>query len=236
LSGVTLAGVIDMASATGIERVSNGLTLNGGTIDVNNNSVLSFIGDQTLGGTGSIVLGGTGASNRALSMQGDTVLTIGAGVSVRGINGTLGQAYLAGGTQNVVNGGSIVSDGGGTITVTPTSMINNGLMRAQSGTLTVQSPLSGTGTLQVDATGRDEPGQRRQDPGNWRWARPVQRSTSVQVTSPSTPTTPTPPPVPATAFNRRAGVAGTGQIVAGANVAQAITGAASPTATPPTPR
>jgi len=53
----------------------------------------------------------------------------------------------------IINNGSIISDGGGTITVTPTSMANNGLMRAQNGTLTIQSPLSGTGTLQVDATG-----------------------------------------------------------------------------------
>jgi hypothetical protein len=225
LSGVTLAGVIDMASATGIERVSNGLTLNGGTIDVNNNSVLSFIGDQTLGGTGSIVLGGTGASNRALSMQGDTVLTIGAGVSVRGINGTLGQAYLAGGTQNVVNGGSIVSDGGGTITVTPTSMINNGLMRAQSGTLTVQSPLSGTGTLQVDATGTMNLANGAKTQGTLAMGAAgaalnlgtgnLTINTDYTNTAAGT----------GNSFNRRAGVAGTGQIVAGANAAQAITGA-----------
>jgi hypothetical protein len=153
LSGVTLAGVLDLASGTSIERVNSGLTLSNGTINVNSNSVLSFSGDQTLGGNGSIVLGDTGASNRALSMQGDTVLTVGLNVVVRGHNGTLGQAYLAGGTQNIINTGSIVSDGGGTISVVPTAMINNGLMRAQNGTMTIQSPLSGTGTLQVDAAG-----------------------------------------------------------------------------------
>jgi hypothetical protein len=225
LSGVTLAGLLDMASGTGIERVSSGLTLNGGTIDVNANSVLSFAGDQTLGGTGSIVLGNTGASNRALSLEGNTTLTVASGVTVRGVNGTLGQAYLAGGTQIITNFGTINADGGGTLTVTPTSMINNGLMRAQNGTLTLQSPLSGTGTLQVDATGIVNLANGAKSQGQLvvGGAGAALHLGSGNLTISGDYTN-----VSAgigNAFNRRAGVTGTGQIVAAPNAAQAITGA-----------
>ena len=83
LSGVTLNGTLDLASGTGVERVVGGLTLNG-SINVNSNSVLSFAGSQTLGGMGTIVLGNTGANNRALSIEGDTALTIGSNIVVRG--------------------------------------------------------------------------------------------------------------------------------------------------------
>ncbi|MBI3344268.1 MAG: hypothetical protein HY028_05335 [Gammaproteobacteria bacterium] len=53
LSGVTLGGTLDLATATGEEQVKNGLTLNG-AINVNNNSILAFEGNQTVSGTGTI--------------------------------------------------------------------------------------------------------------------------------------------------------------------------------------
>ncbi|MBI3369918.1 MAG: S-layer family protein, partial [Burkholderiales bacterium] len=153
LSAVTLSGLLDM-SGTGIERVVNGLTLAGGTVKVNANSVFAFNGDQALGGTGEIVLGNTGSSNRALSMGGDTTLTVGSGVLIHGINGTLGQVYAAGGAQTLINNGTINSDGGGLISVVPsTALVNNGTLRAQSGTLNIGQGLTGTGTLQVDSAG-----------------------------------------------------------------------------------
>ncbi|MBL8314558.1 MAG: S-layer family protein [Rubrivivax sp.] len=224
LSNVTLAGLIDMSS-TSVERVTGGLTLNKGRIDVNANSVLSFSGDQTLGGTGSIVLGDTGGSNRALSLEGNTTLTVGAGVVVRGQNGTLGQAYLAGGTQNIINNGSIISDGGGTITVTPTSMANNGLMRAQNGTLTIQSPLSGTGTLQVDATGIANLANGAKTQGTLTMgAAGAALNLGTGNLTLMTDYTNAGAGV-GNAFNRRAGVSGAGLIVAGGDVTQVITGA-----------
>jgi hypothetical protein len=111
LTGVTLNGTLDLATGTSIERVVGGLTLNG-AVNVNSNSILSFVGDQSLDGSGTIVLGNTGASNRALMMEGNTTLTVGQNVLVHGVNGTLGQAYLAGGTQQLINNGTINSDGG----------------------------------------------------------------------------------------------------------------------------
>jgi len=53
--------VLDLASANGIERVTNGLTLVG-TINIGNNSHPRPTGDQTIGGTGNIVFAdGSGA-------------------------------------------------------------------------------------------------------------------------------------------------------------------------------
>lgn len=224
LSGVSFNGVLDLASGTMVERVTGGLTLNG-TVTINNNSVLSFAGDQTLGGTGAIVLGDTGASNRALSMEGNTVLTLGAGVVLRGHSGTLGQAYLAGGTQNIINTGGIISDGGRTLIVTPTNMINHGLMRAQNGTLTIQSPLSGTGTLQADATGIVNLANGAKTQGQLLMGAAGAAlnlgtgnlTINGDYTNAGAGT--------GNAFNRRAGVSGVGQIVPGGNAAQAITGA-----------
>ena len=224
LSAVSLGGLLDLASGTGIERVVNGLTLNGGTINVNANSALSFNGDQTLGGTGSIVLGSTGGSNRALGMEGSMTLTVGAGVTVRGINGTLGQAYLVGGTQNLVNNGTINSDGGGTLTVTPSALTNNGLLRAQNGILTIQSPLSGTGTLQVDSLGvmNLANGGKTQGTLVMGAAGSVLNLGSGNLTLSNDYTNAA--AGSGNSFNRRAGVNGAGLVVAGADAAQAITG------------
>ncbi|MCP5332822.1 MAG: VPLPA-CTERM sorting domain-containing protein [Pseudomonadales bacterium] len=146
LSAVTLNGNLDLASATGVERVFGGLTLNG-VIDLNSNSVLSFGGDQTLGGTGSVVLGDSGSSNRALSLEGDTTLTIGSDMVVRGKHGTLGQAYLSGGSQKLVNDGRIAADvSGGILYLAPShGTTNNGVIEAQNGgTLVLNSNVAGT--------------------------------------------------------------------------------------------
>ncbi|HMY95844.1 MAG TPA: VPLPA-CTERM sorting domain-containing protein, partial [Pseudomonadales bacterium] len=134
LSAVTLNGNLDLASATGVERVFGGLTLNG-VIDLNSNSVLSFGGDQTLGGTGSVVLGDSGSSNRALSLEGDTTLTIGSDMVVRGKHGTLGQAYLSGGSQKLVNDGRIAADvSGGILYLAPShGTTNNGVISTVAG-------------------------------------------------------------------------------------------------------
>ena len=224
-SGVTLSGLVDLASGTGIERVTGGLTLSGGRINLNSNSVLSFNGDQTLGGSGEIVLGNTGASNRALGLEGNTTLTVGSGVTVHGINGTLGQAYLAGGTQSLINNGVINSDGGGTITVGVTSALtNNGTLRAQAGTLTIQNALTGTGTLQVDSGGvmnlvNSPSSQGKLVMGA---AGSVLNIGTKNLTINSDYTN-----VAAgsgNGFDRRAGISGAGLVMAGGDVAQAITG------------
>jgi len=153
LTGVTLNGTLDLATGTSIERVTGGLTLNG-AVNINNNSILSFSGDQTLSGTGSIVLGNTGASNRALGLEGNTTLTIGSNIVVRGENGTLGQTYLSGGTQSLINNGRISADvSGGKFSLTPSNGVtNNGVLEAKNGgTLVLDANVTGTPSSHIVA-------------------------------------------------------------------------------------
>ncbi|HZP80907.1 MAG TPA: hypothetical protein VFB21_04660, partial [Chthonomonadaceae bacterium] len=137
LDGVTVNGVVDMASATGIERILDGLTLNG-TIKVNSNSILAFQGDQTLGGTGDILFGDTGSSNR-LDIEGNSTLTIGSNIKVHGQNGRIGGQDFIGATNALINNGTISADvSGGTIILTSTNgaataVTNNNTLEARNG-------------------------------------------------------------------------------------------------------
>ena len=118
LSGVTLNGNLDLATATGSERVYGGLTLNGG-ININNSSILSFGGDQTLDGTGTITLGNTGFSNH-VSIEGNSTLTVGSNILIHGENGTIGYEDYIGGAATLINNGTISADvAGGVINLTP---------------------------------------------------------------------------------------------------------------------
>src|SRR2546426_10650814 len=96
--------------------VTGGVTMSGSTINVDGASILAFQGDQTVGGTGAILLGGA-ASNR-INIEGTTTLTLGPSVVVHGQNGTIGNQNFVGGTTNLVNNGTISADvAGGTITL-----------------------------------------------------------------------------------------------------------------------
>ena len=108
--------------------------------------IVSAVLPSMLSGNGTIVLGTTGASNRALSMEGNTALTIGSNIVVRGKNGTIGQAYISGGNQFLINNGRISADvAGGSISLTPSNGItNNGVLEAQNGgTLVLNSSVIG---------------------------------------------------------------------------------------------
>jgi hypothetical protein len=228
LSGVTLTSGsnIDMASATALGRVINGMTVNG-TLNIDNSSLLNMEGDQTLAGTGSVVFG-AGANNRIGVDGGNRTLTIASGVTVRGQNGSIGLGQLVNGSGNaVINNGVINSDGGGTITVQGlgNGLQNNGLVRAQNGALNVSNALSGSGTLQVDATGSMQlaAGAKTQGTLAMGAAGAALNLNTGNLTLSTDYTN-----VGAgsgNSFNRRAGVTGTGQIVAGGNAAQVITGA-----------
>ena len=118
LSGVTLNGNLDLATATGSERVYGGLTLNGG-ININNNSILSFGGDQTLGGTGTITLGN---SRRQQPCQHRRHINLDRGlyILIHGENGTIGNEDYIGGTATLINNGTISADvAGGAINLPP---------------------------------------------------------------------------------------------------------------------
>src|SRR3989441_3931169 len=67
--------------------VTGGVTMSGSTINVDGASILAFQGDQTVGGTGAILLGGTGSSKRNNLEAGN--LALGPGIVLRGQNGTV---------------------------------------------------------------------------------------------------------------------------------------------------
>ncbi len=227
LNGATLNGIIDMASGTGIERVqAGGLTLAAGSnINVNSNSVLNFEGAQTLSGSGSITLGSTGGSNR-IGIDNNGALTVAPNVLIHGQNGTIGQAIFIGGGSTLVNNGTIAADVvGGLITIVAGTVTNNGTLHANGGTLTINNAFNGTGTAQTSGAGQLNVG-----------------ATSTVGTLLNNGTTASALNIGVNnitvssdynnanfgignAFNRRANVAGAGQILASGNVAQAITGA-----------
>ena len=226
LDGVTLAGRLDLATAAGVERVVGGLTLEGGaTIDVDNGSVVAFQGTQTLGGTGTVTFGATG--NNRLAIDGSNAqLTIGPNVTVRGTTGNIGQGvYVGGGGRALVNTGAIVSDGGGTITVSQVPLTNDGLLRAQTGTLALGTPLSGTGTLQADAGGTltlssGQPAAQGVLAITGAGATVNNGTQSLTLSRDYLNAA----AGSGDAFNRRAGLTGTGQVLAGGAPVQAIVG------------
>ncbi|MCB1966014.1 MAG: hypothetical protein KDI64_08210, partial [Candidatus Accumulibacter sp.] len=223
LNGTILNGALDMASAVGIERISaGGMTLNG-AINIGSGSILAPQGDQTIGGNGSIVFADGNASNRLNVEAGN--LTIGNNVTVRGQTGYIGQQAFAGGAATLTNNGTINADSGGTITVNVTgALTNNGTMRAQNGTLLIQDGLAGTGTLQVDSTGVTNLANTPNTQG--KLVMGAAGSTlnigtqNLTITNDYTNVA----SGSGNNFDRRAGVSGAGQIVAGGDAAQAITG------------
>ena len=223
LDNVTLNGTLDLASAFGIERVTGGMALNG-TVNIGNASILAPQGNQTISGTGSIVFADGNGSNRLNLEAGN--LTLGSGVTVRGNTGVIGQQNYVGGAATLTNQGSIVSDGGGTITVNPSgALTNDGLFRAQNGTLVVQRNVGGTGTLQVDGAGAMTLANGGNSQGALRMGAAgaaLNLGTGNLVISSDYTNTGA---GSGNSFNRRAGVTGTGQIQAGGDVSQVITGA-----------
>jgi hypothetical protein len=226
LNGVTLNGNLDMASAFALERVTaGGLVLNG-TINVANASVLSFEGDGGLSGNGTIVLGSVGSTNNRIYFDGNGTTTFAAGTMVRGHTGTIGSQINIGGTQTLVNNGTINAElAGGSITFTDSALVNNGLVRAQAGTMNVGVALSGTGTLQVDSTGAMNlaNGAKTQGTLTLGAAGAALNVNTGNLTIVSDYTNAA--WGSGNSFARRTGITGTGLIVTGGNAAQAVTGA-----------
>ncbi|MEN9628132.1 MAG: hypothetical protein RJA10_1359, partial [Pseudomonadota bacterium] len=150
LDGVNFAGTLDLASATGIQRVTNGLVLNNATVNIGNNSILAPQGNQTLSGTGSIVFADGSGSNRLNVEAGN--LTLASGVTVRGHTGVIGQQSFVGGAATLTNHGTISADtNGGTITLAVNGgVLNNGTLAAQNGgTLLLNSTITNNSGSQI---------------------------------------------------------------------------------------
>jgi hypothetical protein len=124
LSDVTIGtgGVLDPSGVAASESVAGGLTVDG-TVQIDSGNSLIFLGttgssapdSQMLCGTGSVTFGST--VGNALGLSGNVTLTIGAGITIDGENGAIGES-VASGTQTIVNLGLIyASIGGGTLTL-----------------------------------------------------------------------------------------------------------------------
>lgn len=233
LNDATVAGTVDLASTTGTIRVAGatGLAMqSGGLININSNSVLAFQGTQALSGTGEVLFGNTGSSNKIAIDGSGSDLTIGSGILIHGINGTIGaQHFIGTANSSLTNNGTINSDGGGVITVAASpvgAFTNNGTLRAENGTLNLGAPVSGTGTLRVDAAGV----LNMSNAGPSTQGRLVIGATGAAFNTANQNVTINADYTNAgsgvgNAFNNRAGINGTGLILAGGNAAQAITGA-----------
>jgi hypothetical protein len=211
LNAATLSGRVNLGTGatSGQTRVTDGMTMNGGsTINVGSLGTLTFdgrtpaAGAQTISGSGQIVMNGG-----ALRFEGGTSTTWGSGVTVRG-GGNIGQAVVQSANHTLVNNGTVIADNGGlsfsaianlgAIQGTGTLRVDGGALSLATGRTTNQGTLDirATGTLGLNAADLVLSAD----------------YTNAQAGS-------------GNAFNRRAGVLGTGQILAGGDVQQVITGA-----------
>jgi hypothetical protein len=166
LSGVTLDGDLDLSGVSTSVYVTGGLTLNGtarlGQPDGSTNSRIFFRGTQTLGGTGSVLLGGYGPEHgfyidglyidRAPGVTEPAVLTIDPAVTVHGKNGYVGPLPLAAGS-GFVNRGVVRADvPGGTLKLDGTNWTNAGAVEAGAGTTVAAQGTNwaNAGTLQAE--------------------------------------------------------------------------------------
>ncbi|MCL4177578.1 MAG: Ig-like domain-containing protein [Verrucomicrobia bacterium] len=164
--GVNVEGDLDLRTSSARLLIRNGLTLTG-TVLLDNSGAIGFAGVQTLN-TGSILFAG---NSGFLSVEGNSTLTLGPAMVVRGKTGTLGQPVFAGGANRLINQGLISADGtGGTLTIRPTQFenlgtvenrnggsvallgggwSNSGTVAATGGALTLAGSFANTGTIQA---------------------------------------------------------------------------------------
>ncbi|WP_145030694.1 beta strand repeat-containing protein [Caulifigura coniformis] len=167
LDAVSISGNVSLAFANGSIhfRVQNGLTLNGtatlggGGIPGGGPAYSGFVfeGNQTLGGTGTIVFANN--FNNAVAAGAGSVLTIGSGITIRtGGASTLGYLgfvhhFISGGTDDtstsIINQGTILADGG-SILIRGNGSVNSGSLGAvNGGELKLQGALTNTSTISV---------------------------------------------------------------------------------------
>jgi hypothetical protein len=148
LDGVTIDGQLDVV--IGRTEIHTGLTLannaqvviNGGT--ANTITVLAFVGDLTLGGTGTVRIESAYVAGDTIRAENGT-LTVGPGITIRNVPGASG---IVGGTSgSLLNQGTISSEASGrTVQVLGGAVTNDGTMRATSGgTLTVNAAVGTPG-------------------------------------------------------------------------------------------
>ncbi len=209
LSDVRLEGVLQLGGFGAQARIANNAVING-RIDVANfghlylDSRAPASANQTLSGSGLINMGGG-----VVRIEGSGQTTIASGLTLAG-HGTVGQAVLQSGTHTLVNNGTISASTAGQ-TLTLQQMANNGGITG-TGTLQVAGGTLSVATGQATQQGRLVIGNAGTLATNNRHITLSADYTSDQWGS-------------GNGFDRRAAVTGTGQILAGGDVSQVITGA-----------
>ena len=213
LDGLNFSGTLDATTIVNSrERFINGATING-AVNIANGGIVSFDSGATTGGNQEILGTATFNLNDAgarLAVDGTGTTTLGSGITVRG-QGNIGQAINLGGDNTLVNNGRILADGG-TLTI---STPGNGGASVLTGTGTLQT--SG-GTLNLATANASTQGKLLMGGAGSALNLNSQNLTITNDYTNAQSGT-------GNGFNRRAGVSGTGQILAGGNAAQAITGA-----------
>ena len=214
LTGITLSSgsTLDL---TGIANARDRIITSGlinGAVNVANGGILSLDSGNSAGsavaitGTGVINLNDPGAR---LSIEGSGTSSIGAGLTVRG-QGNIGTPLFSGGNNTLSNNGVILADGGTLTIAAPASgggsaLAGTGTLQVAGGAMVIATGNASTqGKLVMGASGSLGLGTQNLTITN--------DYTNAQAGS-------------GNSFDRRAGVTGTGQILAGANAAQVISGA-----------
>ena len=213
LSGVTVTGLVDMTTiGNSRNRIINGGTING-AVNIGSGGILSLDSTNTAGNAQTV--GGTGVINLTdstarLAIDGTGTTTLAAGLLVRG-QGNIGQAVNDGGNHTLISNATILADGGTLHVTAPASggasvLAGAGTLQTSGGTLDLNTSTASTqGQLVMGGT------------GSALNLNSQNLTITIDYTNAQSGT--------GNAFDRRAGVSGTGQILAGANAAQAITGA-----------
>jgi RHS repeat-associated protein len=130
LQDVTLSGTLNVTGETHVVIAGAGLTLAGGTININFVSNLSFTGTQTLGGAGSVdFTPGSGDPSSLTDGGSGNTLTIASGVTIHG-----NDASIDVGSATLDNQGTISSDAGGDpLNVHGTNWTNEGIVEGTTG-------------------------------------------------------------------------------------------------------
>ena len=140
LNAVTLNADLNLSGVSSFLRISGGLTLNGVVHLTGSNAQVRSIGDETFSGAGTIAFEGTTGLTRHLTIEGASTLTLAPTFTVTGGLGTIGSQAEVGGTNHLVNQGTIKTTGPGQLlTLAPTGAWTN------SGTIDVR----GGGTVNL---------------------------------------------------------------------------------------
>src|SRR5688500_12801834 len=109
-TGVTVNGDLNFTTANAALAIYGWITLNGTAHLSGSGASIRSRGNQTFGGTGTIAFEGDTGSTRNLTIEGISQLTLASTFTIRGGRGHIGSQVEQGGTNGLINQGTIVAD------------------------------------------------------------------------------------------------------------------------------